>query len=417
MRALWAVCMLGAGLAACGEGEVAPPAPSTDSTTESAPSPPSPPSPQRDPALLEAARSARGSGFAARFGSHRADDPATHFQLSGEARFAFRDPALEDRSFAFEVALAGPSVQRYQLSAGQRKNWFLLAGPGDCWVKTPEDQQPKPASARAGELGEDAALRWLILGFPAHLEGAAAQQRARDWSEAWEAEQPIALPEDFGQGGLQISMGEDGLPTRVERVDAEGTRELLLEVTDWSLSAGAATPDAPLGLRYPRSWSWHREDWILHETLDRLEDHALYLDTAFRPEEAPLARFQVRRAPDGSSQRVPEDRFALIEHTMRYRVLEAAPEDPTEGNWEFRAPTETRWAEQLDAKAEGPGVESIEAQLCLLWSSPRLQAPTEEGLQRLREVAAQNGLEVIGPVWIHTGVVGLELLLPVRKPD
>ena len=178
MRALWAVCMLGAGLAACGEGEVAPPAPSTDSTTESAPSPPSPPSPQRDPALLEAARSARGSGFAARFGSHRADDPATHFQLSGEARFAFRDPALEDRSFAFEVALAGPSVQRYQLSAGQRKNWFLLAGPGDCWVKTPEDQQPKPASARAGELGEDAALRWLILGFPAHLEGAAAQQRA-----------------------------------------------------------------------------------------------------------------------------------------------------------------------------------------------------------------------------------------------
>jgi len=368
-----------------------------------------------EPALLKHAREARGPGYAERYQASASASPARHYFFGGKTRFDFRDPAAEAMSFDFDIALAGPSLQRYQLSAGERKNWFLLGGPGDAWLKTPNDQVPRPNSAGASELGEDAALRWLILSFPSALERADANEQAEQWSDLWSQGEPIPLAEDFGRGGLQLWLdAETGLPSRVERKQAEGEAQLLLTISDWSYSYAGTTGER----LYPQHWEWQREDWVLTETVEALEDSALYLDTAFRPKEAPLSQFQVRRGSDGSTQRVPEERFALVSYSMRYRVLDQRPEDDGQVRvWELREAEGSRFIEQLDDSAEGEGVERVDEQLCLLWSTSQATSFDADADARIREIAEQNGFEVVGPVWIHTEVAGFEVLLPVRQPD
>lgn len=408
------VCLilaLGSNAVACGD-----PAEETPPLETESPAPPEPEVQQpADPPLLVTARAARGTGYAARYQSGAQANPARHYFFGGEARFVFHDTNQAPRAFDFDVALAGPNLQRYQLADGQRKNWFLLGGPGDAWLKTPEDTSPRPNSAGAGELGEDAALRWLILGFPASLEHPAARDQAEQWSSLWSQGEPIPLAEDFGRGGLQLRLdAETGLPLQVERRQEEGDAQILLAVSDWTLSYQGNQGERI----YPSRWDWHRENWVLEETVEELEDRALYLDTAFRPKEAPLSTYQVRRGSDGSTQRVPEERFALVSYSMRFRAL---TEQPVPGSparvWEVREDGASRFIEQLEDEAEGEGVESLDEQLCLLWSTPQSTSLDAEADARLREVAAQNGFEVIGPVWISTEVAGLEVLLPVRQPD
>lgn len=378
--------------------------------------PPPPPVVQEptEPALLKQAREARGSGYAERYQASASASPARHYFFGGKARFDFRDPAREAQSFDFDVALASPSLQRFQLTTGEWKNWFLLGGPGDAWVKTPNDLAPRPYSAGAGELGEDAGLRWLILGFPAALDRVDTEAQAEQWSELWSQGKPIPLAEDLGQGNLQLWLdAESGLPTRVERKQAEGEAQLLLSVSDWSYSY-----EGIKGERfYPQRWEWQREDWVLIETIEALEDCALYLDTAFRPKEAPLSEFQVRRGSDGSTQRVPDERFALVSYSMRYRVIDQRPDADTARIWELRDAKGSRFIQQLDDAAEGEAVERVDEQLCLLWSTSQATSFDAKADARIREIAAENGFEVIGPVWIHTEVAGFEVLLPVRQPD
>lgn len=409
-RALfWLTLGLGWILTTCGE-----PGESTLPSEVETPSPPKAQLPT-PPQLLLTARNARGSGYEERFQTDAEANPARHYFFGGEARFVFRDAAQDARAFAFDVALASPSLQRYQLSDGQRKNWFLLGGPGDAWLKTPEDTTPRPNSMGVGELGEDAALRWLILGFPATLEHPSSREQAEQWSTLWSRGEPIPLAEDFGRGGLQLRLdAESGLPTRVERRQEEGEPQLLLFVRDWTVRYEGAQ-----GARlYPSRWDWHRENWVLEETVEELEDRALYLDTAFRPKEAPLSTYQVRRNPDGSAQRVPEERFALVSPSIRFRELAEKPAtEPSARVWEIRDGDASRFVEQLDADTEGEGVERMDEQLCLLWSTPQSSRFDDGADVRLREIAAQNGFEVLGPVWIRTDVAGLEVLLPVRQPN
>lgn len=421
-RTLLVWSMLGVGLGssglACGnaadDSEQAEP----DLEVESSPQPVAPEPEDQEPpeaALLAPARKARGAGYRERYLASTRASPARHYLLNGAARFVFHDDSAPPRDFTFEVALAGPSLQRYQLADGARKNWFMIGGPGDSWIKTPDDTEPRPNSVGAGELEEDAALRWLILGFPSLLEGSHQRRQAADWSTAWSTESPVVLDPAFGQGNLQLWLDpESGLPTRVERLDDQGQANLLLEVSDWSLEY-----EGDSGVRvYPRRWSWHRESWRLEETVESIEDRALFLDIAFRPKQAPLSTFQVRRGSDGSTQAIPVERFALVEHSMRYRELSEQPaaDDPARV-WEFRRPTETVFVEQLDEQAQGSGVQIIDAQLCLLWSSPKVFELDEAADARIREIAEQNGFTVIGPIWIHTEVAGLEVLLPVQPMD
>ena len=368
-----------------------------------------------EPELLLRARAARGAGYAERYQAGSQISPARHYLFSGIAHFVFHEEGKEPGIFDFEVALASPSLQRYQLTLDLWKNWFLLGGPGDSWLKTPNDSAPRPNSAGAEELEEDAALRWLILGFPASLERAHARNQAEQWSELWKKREPVPLAADFGRGDLQLWLEPStGLPKRVERRGENGRASVLLTVQDWTLSY----PGSQGERLYPRQWNWQRKDWVLEEKLAQIEDCALFLDTAFRPVEAPMSQYQVWRGADGSTQRVPDERFALVAHSMRYRALsEKSAADNSACIWEFRNATERQFVEQLEDDAEGEGVEVIANQLCLLWSTPQFQSLNNEAEAWLSEIAAQNGFETIGPIWVRTEVVGLEVLVPVRKRD
>lgn len=409
--ALVAACF--ASLGACGE---------TSSPDDSGPplaNEQAPTAPKRPVSKLAAqARAARGPGLlqqTERAATSGDDALARHFQLRGTARFVRHDPTAKPSLQELEIALAGPQLQRYQLSSGDYKNWFLLGGPGDAWLKTPNDQQPRPFSSEAAILEEDATLRWLILRFPIDLmRGPEATERS--WSETWEAGGLILFREDLEGGQLLIKLDEQGLPAQVYRALAEGSSEpqLLLEVSDWKLEHSS-----PEGVRnYPRRWVWHRDDWRVEEVIDQIEDRALYLDIAFRPADAPVSSFQIRRTEDGSSRRIPRDRFALVQRSLHYQLLDAIEPEPTPEQliWKLWDGTELRYALQVDEANPGADSISIEAQLCLLWSSAQ-RKDHEQARERLVQAAAENGLEVLGPLWFNTSVDGLEALLPVRRAD
>lgn len=401
-------------LGACGE-----PA-SPDDSSPPIENEPAPARPERVLSrLAKQASAARGPGFVLETEQAAPSDRdalARHFQLRGTARFVLHDPAAKPSVQDLEIALAGPQLQRYQLSSGDYKNWFLLGGPADAWVKTPRDKQPRPFSSDAAILEEDASLRWMILRFPNDLVRESIDTE-QDWSKTWQAGGLVLLNEDFERGQLLLKLDEQGLPAQVFRALSEGNTEpqLLLEVSDWTLERS----DQAGARMYPRKWTWHREDWNVEEDINQIEDRALYLDVAFRPADAPVSSFQVRRAEDGSSRRVPRDRFALVQRSLHYQDItapdgEALPDQLVWKLWDGKA---VRYALQLaESAANEPDTQSIEAQLCLLWSSA-IAKDHEQARDRLLEAAAENGLEVIGPLWFNTSVDGLEALLPVRRTN
>lgn len=409
--ALGAVCF--ALLGACGE-----PSSPDDSgppiQNEQTPAPPKRPISK----LAALARAARGPGIVSQteLATTSGDDAlARHFQLRGTARFVRHDPSAKPSLQDLEIALAGPQLQRYQLTSGDYKNWFLLGGSGDAWLKTPNDPKPRPFSSEAAILEEDATLRWLILRFPIDLMRG-PEETERSWSETWQAGGLILLRENLEGGQLLLKLDEQGLPAQVYRALAEGSAEpqLLLEVSDWQLEHAG-----PEGVRhYPRQWVWHRDDWKVEEVIDQIEDRALYLDVAFRPADAPVSSFQIRRAEDGSSRRIPRDRFALVQRSLHYQELDGPqPELATEQLiWKLWDGAELRYALQVDEANPTAESISIEAQLCLLWSSAQ-RKDHEQARARLVQAAAENGLEVLGPLWFNTSVDGLEALLPVRRID
>jgi hypothetical protein len=370
--------------------------------------------------LAVEARKARGSGFgfeSTQAANSETDALARHFQLRGTARFVPHNPAAKPSLQELEIALAGPQLQRYQLTSGDYKNWFMLGGPGDAWVKTPNDAQPRPFSSEAAILEEDATLRWLILRFPTDLVRG-SEEIERTWSATWEADGLVLLREDFERGRLLLKLNEQGLPAQVYRALSEGNAEpkLLLEVSDWKLELASQN-----GIRnYPRQWVWHRDDWKVEEVIDQIEDHALYLDVAFRPADAPVSSFQVRRAEDGSRRRIPRDRFALVQRSLHYQLLAESESEPgeVEGRltWKLWDGADLRYALQLHDSSAAVDSLAIENQLCLLWSSSQSK-DHEQARARLLKAAAENGLDVIGPVWFNTSVDGLEALLPVQRKD
>jgi hypothetical protein len=366
--------------------------------------------------LVAQARKVRGPGFEDSQATQSDSNPlARHFQMRGTARFVPHNPSAKPSLQELEIALAGPQLQRYQLAAGGYKNWFLLGGEGDAWVKTPNDEQLRPFSSEAAILEEDATLRWFILRFPQDLVRD-SEEVERTWSSTWEADGLILLREDFERGQLLLKLNESGLPAQIYRALSEGSAEpqLLLEVGDWTLAYAGAE-----GLRYyPRQWVWHRDDWKVEEVLDQIEDRALYLDVAFRPADAPLSSFQIRRDEDGSSRRIPRDRFALVQRSLHYQERSKAEAETSEGQpvWQLWDGTELRYALEVSDPSEVSDSITIEDQLCLLWSSSRAK-DYQQARTRLLEAAKENGLEVSGPLWFNLSVDGLEALLPVRRID
>lgn len=379
---------------------------------------PEPPQQEAKPARIPStlamqAAKARGAGFHIEAPSNRTEALAHHFQVRGTARFVPHNPASKPSLQGLDIALAGPELQRYSLSSGEFTNRFLLGGSGDAWVKTPNDTQPRPFSSEANILEEDATLRWFILRFPRALRDRPIEQE-RQWSKTWEAGGLVLLKQDQDRGQLLVRFDANGLPTQVYRALEEGDAEpeLLLEVSNWTVSV-----DHGSGERlYPRDWVWHREDWKVEEVIDELEDRALYLDVAFRPKDAPLSSFQVRRSESGA-QRIPRDRFALVQPDLHYQLLdsEQPPADPDGVLWQLWDGESARYALQVDPESAAD-LPSFASQLCLLWSSSQSNK-AEVALQRLSEAAAENGLEVEGPLWLNTTVDGLEALLPVRRLD
>jgi len=368
--------------------------------------------------LVARAREARGPGFEIENSQATRSDTdalARHFQLRGTARFVPHNPAAKPSLQELEIALAGPQLQRYQLTSGDYKNWFLLGGAGDAWVKTPNDEQPRPFSSEAAILEEDASLRWLILRFPNDLVRG-SEEAERTWSATWEADGLVLLREEFERGQLLLKLDERGLPAKVYRALSEGSAEpqLLLEVSEWTLEhAGAAGPRY-----YPHQWVWHRDDWNVEEVIDDIEDRALYLDIAFRPADAPVSSFRVRRDEDGGSRRIPRDRFALVQRSLHYQEQAEAKTESSEGDliWSLWDGAEMGFARQVHDPSAAPGSIAIENQLCLLWSSAQAK-DYQQARDRLLEAAMENGLEVIGPLWFNSSVDGLEALLPVRRKD
>jgi hypothetical protein len=370
--------------------------------------------------LASAALEARGPGF--ELGNPQTapaefEALAQHFQLRGTARFVPHNPAAKPSLQDLEIALAGPQLQRYQLTSGDYKNWFMLGGSGDAWVKTPNDTQPRPFSSEAAILEEDASLRWLILRFPKDLVRG-SEEIERTWSATWEADGLVLLQEDKEHGKLLLKFDEQGLPTKVYRALAEGSAEpqLLLEVSEWSVEVSGQD-----GVRsYPRQWVWHRDDWNVEERIDQIEDRALYLDVAFRPADAPVTSFRVHRGEDGSSRRIPRDRFALVQRSLHYQALTetAAAQGATDGRliWKLWDGAELRYVLQVDEPSADIESVAIEDQLCLLWSSTQ-RKDHEQARERLVRAAAENALEVVGPLWFNTSVDGLEALLPVQRRD
>jgi hypothetical protein len=400
-------------LGSCGESN-----PSDDSAAPLQYEQDPPPRQRPTSRLVARARDARGPGFedeSASVSATQADALARHFQLRGTARFVPHNPAAKPSLQELEIALAGPQLQRYQLSSGDYTNWFLLGGAGDAWVKTPNDAQPRPFSSEAAILGEDASLRWLILRFPNDLV-LDSEEAERTWSATWEAGGLILLREDFERGQLLLKLDERGLPAQVFRALTEGSAEpqLLLEVSDWTLEhAGTAGPRF-----YPRQWLWHRDDWKVEEVIDQIEDRALYLDVAFRPADAPVASFRVRRDEQGNSRRVPRDRFALVQRSLHYQEQDEAKAASHEDAliWQLWDGSAMRYALQVSDPSTAPDSITIEDQLCLLWSSAQARDPAQ-ARDRLLLAAEENGLKVIGPLWFNRSVDGLEALLPVRRQD
>lgn len=375
-----------------------------------------------DNKLAKTARAARGAGFPTWEINPLESNHQKHYQLRGTARFVSHDPNSAPIEQTLEIALASPTLQRYQLAEGVRSNWFLLAGTGDAWLKKPDDPTPQPWSAGAVELGEDAALRWLVLRFPdpmRDLETDDSEFLPR--TEAWEKGEPFAF-DDF-----LVRCNEQGLPTTVLRaVSRDGsaleTPELLLEISDWTLEASSA--HAPR--LYPRLWVWHREAWKVEERIESVEDRALYLNMAFRPDELPLEKFQgmrVQRDEDGAPSRIPPDRFALVEPEIRYVELageqELAEEDSLDWYtvWRVVDGDSVRTLRQLAPGEELEGSATLSDQLCLLWSSRSAGLMPEEVRAKLIELAKQNQLEPLGPIWFNWGVAGIEALLPVQRPE
>ena len=370
--------------------------------------------------LTTRAQEARGPGFEIESEQNprtQRDALARHFQLRGTARFVPHNPDAKASLQDLEVALAGPQLQRYQLASGDYKNWFMLGGSGDAWVKTPNDAQPRPFSSEAAILEEDASLRWLILRFPNDLVRG-PEEAERTWSTTWEAGGLVLLQEDFERGQLLLSLNEQGLPAKVYRALPEGSAEpqLLLEISEWVVEV--AGQDGPR--YYPREWVWHRDDWKVEEVIDEIEDRALYLDVAFRPADAPVSSFQVRRTEDGSSRRIPRDRFALVQRSLHYQALDRVDGEQGEADgqlvWKLWDGEALRYALQVDDSEPTSDSIEIEDQLCLLWSSAQ-RKDHEQARQRLIRAAAENGLEVVGPLWFNTSVDGLEALLPVQRGD
>lgn len=371
-------------------------------------------------ALVNTALESRGAGFS-RNGElmYSFLGPAQHLQLRGDVRFVSQDDPERIFDQKLEIALAADSLQRYQLESSGSKNWFLLDGES-AWQKTPQLVDPQPYPDGHSFLAEDAALRWLILRFPAHL--IAHPDQDASWSQAWQAGAAIELGPDFGMGELELTLDARGLPQRLDRVrpgidGAADQRTPLLEVADWTLQV-----DSTLPRLYPRQWTWHREDWKIIEQIKSVEDRALYLDQAFRPADSDPRAFNVQRTPDGRMLRIPKDRFALVARSLHVRYLDRKPDAaqiaPGATLWRLWDGVDVSWALEVAAQDSTDDVVTLDEHLCFLWSStiPQ-QSSAEEVRQRLIRAAEENALQVDGPLWWNAQTAGFEALLPVRRAD
>ncbi len=338
---------------------------------------------------------------------------ARHYRMVGTATFHMPqgDPVVQE----FQLALAGAARQRYSLHADTRKNVFLLAGPGQAWLKQ-ADAELKPYAAE--ELQRDAWARWLVLRFPwdhapmlqgSELPTAALRMPAPGgWNAHLECDAD-GLPRTLTLTGLP-EQGEDG---------TEFTPKESLEVGDWrSVLDG--------GPHYPHRWIWTKSWGRLLEEVSLMEVHVLYYAEAFQPRTGPPPKHQVLRP---NPTRGPENTEETI--GLKVRSIAWIPAEI----WELTRQTPPPGSEWLLLAADGGRRRAfvpdggaaalpdwviptlIEQQTVLAWSGWRV-LDLDQAAQQLRGAAAQTDREISGPLWVRVfdrpyEVLPFELLLPL----
>lgn len=341
--------------------------------------------------------------------------PARHFRLSGTARFVLHDTERPPIEQGLEIALGGPARQRYTLDADGRKNWFLLDGADEAWMKGPDAAEPR--AYPAAELAEDAGLRWLILRFPWDVAALPEQPDAPlDWRAAW------------ARSPLRIERDARGLPVRVLRLpepddsseppDA-GELEPVLELEDWR--PADVDGDGVAAAAYPHRWIWHRAQFRLEEEFHRVQPGALYLGRAFRPLAGAPEAYRIRRGEDGAVAPVPDEALTLVDRSawwLREQDADAAQRAGADARWQVHPGDGALafTALTFDTRPSGAAEASrLDAQRCLLWTSPDAPPPAARIRAELVTAAEQNGLRPDGALWLRLDAPGLEALLPVTE--